>query len=99
MLVMFDLPVIEKADRKAATDFRNHLLNLGFEMAQFSVYMRFCSSTAQVDTLAKKIEHYLPMGGKVSILQFTDKQYEKIISFQGSSKLSKKKSPCQYELF
>jgi len=99
MLVMFDLPVIEKSDRKAATDFRNRLLDLGFEMTQFSVYMRFCSSSAQVDTLAKKIESNLPVGGKISILQFTDKQYERIISFQGIVQLPKNKLPKQYELF
>ena len=34
VVVMFDLPVVEKAERKAATDFRNSLLDLGFEMAQ-----------------------------------------------------------------
>lgn len=50
MIVMFDLPVVEKAERRAATEFRNSLLDLGFEMSQFSVYMRFCTSAAQVDT-------------------------------------------------
>jgi CRISPR-associated protein Cas2 len=48
MVVMFDLPVVEKAERKAATAFRNTLLDQGFEMSQFSVYMRFCTSSAQV---------------------------------------------------
>ena len=32
MIVMFDLPVVEKAERRAAAEFRNHLLDLGFEM-------------------------------------------------------------------
>ena len=53
MVVMFDLPVVEKAERKAATEFRNALLDMGFEMSQFSVYMRFCTSPAQVDTYCK----------------------------------------------
>lgn len=35
MVVMFDLPVMEKAERKAATQFRNGLLDLGFEMGGF----------------------------------------------------------------
>jgi CRISPR-associated protein Cas2 len=61
MVVMFDLPVIEKAERKAATGFRNTLLDLGFEMSQFSVYMRFCTSSAQVDTLSKRVEAALPV--------------------------------------
>jgi CRISPR-associated protein Cas2 len=99
IFVMFDLPVVEKSERKAALDFRNNLLDNGFEMAQFSVYMRFCSSSSQVDTLAKKIEKHLPTDGKVSILQFTDKQYERIILFRGKSKLPKNKSPDQYDLF
>ena len=37
VVVMFDLPVIEKAERKAATAFRNSLLDMGFAMSQFSV--------------------------------------------------------------
>ena len=44
VVVMFDLPVIEKTERKAATAFRIALLDMGFSMSQFSVYMRFCTS-------------------------------------------------------
>jgi CRISPR-associated protein Cas2 len=99
VLVMFDLPVTLKAERRAATEFRNNLLDLGFQMSQFSVYMRFCTSTAQVSTFCRKVELSLPKGGNVNILQFTDKQYEKIISYTGKRKLASKKSPEQYELF
>lgn len=97
--VMFDLPVVEKAERKAATDFRNTLLDLGFEMAQFSVYMRFCTSQAQIDTFCKRIEEALPAGGRVNILAFTDKQYERIVSYVGKDKQPPKKSPDQFSLF
>lgn len=96
---MFDLPVVEKAERKAATDFRNALLDMGFEMSQFSVYMRFCTSQSQVDTYALQVESCLPGGGKVNILQFTDKQYERILTFRGKAKQAAKKSPDQYDLF
>lgn len=61
--VMFDLPVVERAERKAATAFRNTLLDMGFEMAQFSVYMRFCTGQAQIDTYCKRVEAALPEGG------------------------------------
>lgn len=99
IVVMFDLPVVEKVERKAATDFRNALLDMGFEMSQFSVYMRFCSSQSQVDTYCTQVERSLPTGGKVNILQFTDKQYERIITFRGKAKQPCKKSPDQYDLF
>jgi CRISPR-associated protein Cas2 len=99
VVVMFDLPVVQKAERKAASDFRLSLLDLGFEMNQFSVYMRFCTSPAQVDTYCRQIEKALPGGGKVTILQFTDKQYERIINFRGSRKQAPNKTPDQFDLF
>lgn len=99
IVVMFDLPIVEKSERKAATNFRNALLDMGFEMSQFSVYMRFCSSQRQIDTYCAQVEKNLPAGGKVNILQFTDKQYERIITFRGKAKQPSKKSPEQYELF
>ncbi|RRD58769.1 CRISPR-associated endonuclease Cas2 [Comamonadaceae bacterium OH2545_COT-014] len=99
MLVMFDLPVLEKAERKAATDFRKALLDMGFEMSQLSVYMRFCTSQTQLDTYAKRVETVLPPGGKVNVMQFTDKQYERIITFHGKAKQPALKTPDQFDLF
>lgn len=99
MLVMFDLPVVEKSERRAATDFRNALLDFGFQMSQFSVYMRFCTSATQVETYCKRVEDALPTGGKVNILQFTDRQYERIVAFHGKTKQAAKKAPDQFDLF
>ena len=99
MLVMFDLPVIQRKERKEATDFRNALLDMGFEMSQFSVYMRFCTSHAQVESFCLKIHSHLPKGGKVHILQFTDKQYERIITYQGRLQKKMKNKPDQFDLF
>jgi CRISPR-associated protein Cas2 len=92
---MFDLPVVLKAQRKAANRFRHDLKDLGFEMAQLSVYMRYCTSVGQMDALIKKIESLLPPQGKVKILQFTDKQYSRIISFRGEEKEKSGESPQQ----
>jgi CRISPR-associated protein Cas2 len=99
MVVMFDLPVVEKAERKAATEFRNALLDMGFEMAQFSVYMRFCTGQGQIDTIAKNVEAALPDGGKVNILSFTDKQFERILTFHGRAQQPPQKAPDQFDLF
>lgn len=99
ILVMFDLPVLEKVERKAATDFRKALLDMGFEMSQLSVYMRFCTSQTQIDTYVKRVESILPAGGKVNLLQFTDKQYERIITFHGKMRQTPPKTPDQFDLF
>ncbi len=88
---MFDLPVGTTKERKQATGFRNRLLDLGFEMVQFSVYSRFCSGKERVETLARQVATNLPAGGKVDILSFTDKQYENIISFEGRAPQTREK--------
>lgn len=93
------VPVITKPERKAATGFRNALLDAGFQMSQFSVYMRFCTSQTQVDTLCRAVEQILPVGGKVHIFQFTDKQYERAITYHGRSRQPAQKAPDQFDLF
>src|SRR3546814_1497189 len=98
ILVMFDLPVLEKAERKAATDFRNALLDFGFEMAQISVYVRFCTGPIQVESYCKRIEDAMPPGGKVKIQQFTDTKYERIMSDQGKERQSPKKAHEKFNL-
>ncbi len=98
ILTLFDLPTKKREERKAATKFRNYLLDQGFEMAQFSVYMRMCSGKEHANTLYRRITRNLPDGGKVDILTITDKQYENIISFAGKVR-QKRKNPDQYVLF
>lgn len=99
IMVMFDLPVLTKVERKSASRFRLDLLDLGFEMTQLSVYMRFCASQAQVSTFNRKIQRALPCSGRVSVVSFTDKQYERIHTFIGGTRSANKNAPSQIELF
>lgn len=99
LLVMFDLPVITKAERKAASAFRNDLLDLGFERCQFSIYLKFAESYSQVESISRQVGGLLPEGGKVYMLQFTDKQYESILRYENSKLQLSKKRPGQIELF
>ncbi len=99
MMVIFDLPVGTKRERRAATKFRNFLLDQGFSMSQFSVYMRFCGGKDQAEAYAKRLERSLPKTGLVQILNFTDKQYETIVSFDGRARAAKNENPQQYEMF
>ncbi|MES9970609.1 MAG: CRISPR-associated endonuclease Cas2 [Candidatus Thiodiazotropha sp.] len=98
MMVMFDLPVVTRADRKEYTRFRNYLLDCGFDMTQFSVYLRLVSSKERVNRFEKKIADQLPENGKVQIVTITDKQYENIKAYYGHSPQIQKKSD-QLQLF
>lgn len=99
VMVLFDLPVVEPEERRAYTRFRNYLLDQGFEQAQFSVYVRHTSGKEAVEALIGRIEDAVPKDGKVDILQFSDKQYENIVSFRGKSDKSSPKNPEQFVLF
>ena len=68
LLVMFDLPVVTKAQRKKATAFRKWLLDEGYEMSQFSVYMRFCAGKEQVERRIRDIGRNLPGTGSIHAL-------------------------------
>lgn len=98
MMVMFDLPVVEKKDRKAATGFRNYLLDEGFHMAQYSIYYRLLSGKEAAESLEKRIRASLPEKGKVQVLSITDKQYENISTYVGKRDEPQKK-PDQLVLF
>jgi CRISPR-associated protein Cas2 len=99
MLVTFDLPVETPAQRKAATKFRNDLLDLGFEMSQFSNYLRFCNGKEQYESYVRRIGSLLPEFGDVFIFQFTDRQYENIVRFSDQHRRANQKNPDQMALF
>lgn len=99
ILVMFDLPVGTREETRAATKFREYLLDEGFEMSQFSIYTRFCSGKEQYEAYVRRIEQNLPDKGDIHILGFTDRQYENIIRFNGQSRKRRRKNPGQLALF
>ncbi len=99
LFVMFDLPVGTKKERKQASGFRNHLLDLGFEMSQFSVYMKYCASGEKADSIGNQIQTELPTGGKVDILTITDKQFTHIKRFYAKKPKKNDGKPSQLHLF
>ncbi len=99
LIVLFDLPVATKPQRSAATRFRHDLLDEGFEMSQYSVYLRHCAGKEQADALARRIELVMPKEGKVHMIQITDKQYENIRTFRGRKREPSSRNPDQLVMF
>ena len=83
ILVLFDLPVSTKKDRKEYAKFRKYLINDGYDMLQFSVYSRITQnhddSKKHIDRLSKN----LPPKGSVRVMQVTEKQYNSMIILVG----------------
>lgn len=99
ILVFFDLPTETRTDRKVAARFRKELLNDGFGMFQFSIYMRFCASRENATVHIKRTQNALPKKGKVGIMQITDKQFGMIELFHGQKEVAPEAPSQQLELF
>ena len=99
LLVLFDLPTETKTDRKRASKFRKQLLEDGFEMLQFSVYLRHCGSRENAEIHIKRVREILPLYGKVDMLRITDKQFGRMERFYGRKSIPEPKPGLQIELF
>lgn len=84
LIVAFDLPVGTKDQRRAATGFRNFLIDDGFQMVQFSVYARACVTFARQETHIDRVKKMLPPEGSVRAIFVTRSQWERSFIIQGS---------------
>ncbi len=99
LFVCFDLPTLSAEERRAASGFRKTLLEDGFVMHQYSVYIRHCSSKAVAQQHIRRIRTATPPEGHVSILRVTDLQYGEIVNIWGRKAKKLKEAPRQLELF
>ena len=99
LLVFFDLPTDTKKERKAAADFRKHLLNDGFTMFQFSIYVRHCASHENAQVHLKRVKAMLPDYGQIGCLAITDKQFSEIELFVCKKEVKPNAPGQQLELF
>lgn len=99
VIVLFDLPTDTAEARKQYTVFRKHLLDDGFIMMQYSVYMRHCASDENALVHAKRVKTRLPPDGEVRIIKITDKQFGRIEVFYGKKRRKIEEAPEQLSLF
>lgn len=84
LLVAFDLPVGTAEQRKRATDFRKFLLDDGFQMIQWSVYVRPCVSFARQETHLHRLKAHLPPEGSVRAIFITRAQWDRSFVLHGA---------------
>ena len=99
VVVLFDLPVGTKPQRKLAGEFRKRLREDGFWMLQYSVYARPCPSEENALVHAHRVEVMLPPEGQVRLIQLTDRQYGRMVCYQAGSASEAERLPQQLEFF
>ncbi len=83
LMVMFDLPTETSKQRKQYRQFRKKLINEGFIMIQYSVYVRVCTTKSAAEFLEKRIKDFLPDEGIIQSLVLTEKQYSDMHFLRG----------------
>lgn len=99
VMVYFDLPVETKLQRKHAAGFRKALIKDGFDMFQFSIYTRCCSSRENAEVHRERVKQLLPSDGFVAIICLTDKQFGMMHLYRSASKVTGPEVPKQLEIF
>ncbi len=99
VLVMFDLPTETKQDRKRYAKFRKLILADGFQMFQFSMYVRNCPSRENAEVHVRRVKRILPDKGHIGILTITDKQFSMMEIFRGMKPEEPQGIVQQLELF
>ncbi len=99
VFVFVDLPTETKKERKSYAVFRKKLLNDGFTMFQFSIYLRHCASRENAQVHINRVKKNLPPNGHVGVLCVTDKQFGNMELFIGKKEEKVKTPYQQLELF
>ena len=99
VIAMFDLPVDTKAARRAYARFRKDLLEDGFTMMQFSIYIRHCASIDNAEIHTSRMGAREPEKGEVQFLTITDNQFGRIRVYVGKKREKQTPAPAQLQLF
>lgn len=78
ILLFFDLPVITKKQRKIYSDFRKYLIQQGYLMIQYSVYVKIFNNRDAAMKHTNSLYKNVPQEGHLRILIVTEKQYSKM---------------------
>ena len=99
LLVLFDLPVMTKGERKVATQFRKFLLKDGYFMLQYSCYCRICGSYEILQKHERRLESNLPGKGAVRTLAVTERQFMRMKILVGEVTPNERKIKSQQLVF
>ena len=99
VISMFDLPTDTPKARKAYALFRKELLNDGFTMMQYSIYIRHCASIENAKVHVTRMGKQVPLAGEVRFLTITDRQFGRMEIYTGKSREKPPPPPAQLELF
>lgn len=85
IIVMFDLPVETKVDRRNYRLFRKYLVKSGFIMMQESIYCKLVLNPTAGNSIQNGVKMHKPPKGLVQMMCITEKQFSNIEYIVGES--------------
>ncbi len=98
ILVLFDLPVKTRIQRRSANQFRHMLLGIGFSRVQYSVYSRWCVTDKTTESVIRAVKQEMPEEGLARILKLTDDRWARSICLVGENEVKPERKPAQLVL-
>lgn len=83
LLLSFDLPRNTKEERKEAAEYRKRLVELGFDMKQYSLYEREVESDTTKDHLIQILKNEVPDDGMITLYLLPNEVNDKQINILG----------------
>ena len=99
VLLMFDLPVKTREQRRRASKYRHMLLETGFSMVQLSVYSKYLINATGLRSILPQIKSEIPKNGAVRVMRLTDEQWAATYRYYGPIETSNELVPDQLALF
>lgn len=95
ILVFFDLPMLNKKEKRAYSRFRRFLINDGYDMLQLSVYSRITRNHDDANKHLQRLKSNLPPEGSIRAMIVTEKQYASMHILLGTRTFSEEQFATQ----
>lgn len=83
LLIMYDLPMTSSLDIHNYSKFHNFIITKGYDMINFSVYVKTCKNLYECNKQVRKLKMILPEHGNIRAIKLTNKQYETMEILRG----------------
>ena len=99
ILVLADMPLCTRHDRKIANDFDKYLRSTGFVLLQQGVYMRAGITRAKAAILRNSLWEHRPESGSVRMLVLTETQFQASELIAGDPDTQESEIGAQLDIF
>lgn len=97
LIILFDMPVQTKEQKREYVKFRDYIMDDGFLMLQYSVYIRMCPNDFSVGKHIARIKAFKPKFGNIRIIKVTENQFVNMEIIHGE-KLEQEKADLSEDL-